>query len=48
MKLLATIDQHILAYWNTSPSERGWSYLATFVPLAALLCSIITEFIGVM
>lgn len=48
MKLLATIDQHILAYWNTAPSERGWTYLATFVPLAALLCSIISEFIGGM
>ena len=23
MKLLATIDQHILAYWNTAPQRTG-------------------------
>lgn len=48
MKLLATIDHHILAYWNTAPSERGWAYLATFVPLTALACSVISELIGGM
>lgn len=46
MKLLQTIDKHILAYWYTTPAERVWAYLATFVPLTALACSVISEFIG--
>lgn len=46
MKLLTTIDRCILSYWNTEPSERVWAYLATFVPLTALACSIASEFIG--
>ena len=46
MKLLAMVDHHILAYWNTAPGERVWAYLATFVPLTALACSVISEFIG--
>ena len=29
MKLLTTIDKHILSYWDTAPSERVWAYLAT-------------------
>ncbi|WLR79364.1 hypothetical protein [Limosilactobacillus reuteri] len=28
MKLLTTIDKHILSYWDTAPSERLWAYLA--------------------
>ncbi|UXE89766.1 hypothetical protein [Limosilactobacillus reuteri] len=37
MKLLVTIDKHILSYWNTAPSERLWAYLATLpVVLAAM------------
>ena len=46
MKLLATIDHRILSYWNTMPRDRVWAYLATFVPLTALVCSVISEFIG--
>lgn len=46
MKLLATVDHRILSYWNTAPGERVWAYLATFVPLTALACSVISEFVG--
>lgn len=43
MKLLQTIDKHILAYWYTTPAERAWAYLATFVPLTALIVATITQ-----
>lgn len=46
MKILATIDHRILNYWNTAPSERVWAYLVTFVPLTAMACSVISEFVG--
>lgn len=46
MKFLATIDHHVLSYWDTATDDRVWAYLATFVPLTALVCSIINEIIG--
>lgn len=46
MKLLHTIDNQILAFWYTAPSDRLWAYLATFVPVVAVICSIASEFIG--
>lgn len=44
MKLLATIDRHILAYWNTTPDERLWAYLAS-LPVAVLVLDAITQLI---
>lgn len=42
MKLLATIDRHILAYWNTEPDERLWAYLAT-MPILVLIIDAVTH-----
>lgn len=42
MKLLQTIDKHILAYWYTSPAERAWAYLAT-LPVVVLVLDAITQ-----
>ena len=42
MKVLQTIDNHILVFWFTAPEERAWAYLATFVPLTALAIELIT------
>ena len=42
MKLLQTIDKHILAYWYTSPEERLWAYLAT-LPAIVLVLDGITQ-----
>ncbi|WP_323075280.1 hypothetical protein [Limosilactobacillus reuteri] len=42
MKLLATIDKHILSYWDTAPSERLWAYLAT-LPLVVLVLDGISQ-----
>ena len=44
MKLLATIDRHILAYWNTAPDERLWAYLATF-PVVVLVFDSVAQII---
>lgn len=44
MKLLVTIDRHILAYWNTAPEDRLWAYLAS-LPVAALILDAITQLI---
>lgn len=44
MKLLATIDRHILAYWDTAPSERLWAYLAT-LPAVVLVIDLIMQLI---
>lgn len=44
MKLLATIDRHILAYWNTAPDERLWAYLATF-PVVVLVFDAVAQII---
>lgn len=44
MKILATIDRHILAYWNTAPDERLWAYLAT-LPAVVLVIDVIAQLI---
>lgn len=44
MKLLATIDRHILAYWNTAPSERLWAYLAS-LPVVVLVFDAVAQII---
>ena len=44
MKLLATIDKHILAYWNTAPSERIWAYLAS-LPVVVLVFDAVAQII---
>ena len=44
MKLLATIDRHILAYWNTAPSERIWAYLAN-LPVVVLVFDAVAQII---
>ena len=44
MKLLATIDKHILSYWDTAPSERLWAYLAT-LPVVLVAMNLITQLI---
>lgn len=44
MKLLLTIDRHILAYWNTAPEDRLWAYLAS-LPVAVLVLDAITQLI---
>ncbi|MBB1086821.1 hypothetical protein [Limosilactobacillus fastidiosus] len=44
MKLLATIDKHILAYWNTAPDERLCAYLAT-LPVAVLVIDAVAQII---
>lgn len=44
MKLLATIDKHILSYWNTAPSERLWAYLAT-LPVVLVAMNLIAQLI---
>lgn len=44
MKLLATIDRHILAYWNTAPEDRLWSYLAS-LPVAVLVFDAVAQII---
>lgn len=42
MKLFRTVDNQILAFWYTVPSERLWAYLAT-LPLAVLVIDAITH-----
>lgn len=44
MKLLATIDQHILAFWDTAPSDRLWAYLAS-TPVVILLIDAFTQLV---
>lgn len=44
MKLLATIDQHILVFWDTAPSERLWAYLAS-MPVVVLIIDALTHLI---
>lgn len=44
MKILATIDRHILACWDTAPSERLWAYLAT-LPAVVLVIDVIAQLI---
>lgn len=44
MKLLITIDKHILSYWDTAPSERVWAYLATF-PVVLVAMNLIAQLI---
>lgn len=43
MKLLRTIDNQILAFWYTASDERVWAYLATFVPVSALIVGLVTQ-----
>lgn len=43
MKALRTIDNQILAFWFTAPDERVWAYLATFVPVSALIIGLIVQ-----
>ena len=43
MKVLRTIDNQILAFWYTSPDERTWAYLATFVPAVAFIIGLATQ-----
>lgn len=42
MKILQTIDKHILAYWNTAEDERLWAYLAT-MPVLVLIVDAMTH-----
>ena len=44
MKLLTTIDKHILSYWDTAPSERVWAYLAT-LPVVLVAMNLIAQLI---
>lgn len=44
MKVLRTIDNQILMFWYTAPSDRLWAYLATFVPAAALIIGTVAQF----
>ena len=44
MKVLRTIDNQILAFWYTAPSDRFWAYLATFVPAVAFIIGTVTQF----
>ena len=44
MKLLTTIDKHILSYWDTAPSERVWAYLAT-LPAVLVAMNLIAQLI---
>ena len=44
MKLLTTIDKHILSYWGTAPSERLWAYLAT-LPVVLVAMNLIAQLI---
>lgn len=43
MKVLRTIDNQILAFWYTAPSDRLWAYLATFVPATAFIIGLMTQ-----
>ena len=43
MKVLRTIDNQILAFWYTTPSDRLWAYLATFVPATAFIIGLMTQ-----
>lgn len=38
--MLQKIDSKILAYWWTSPDQRLWAYLATFLPLLGIIVAI--------
>ena len=44
MKLLTTIDKHILSYWDTAPSERVWAYLVT-LPVVLVVINLIAQLI---
>ena len=44
MKLLTTIDKHILSYWDTAPSERVWAYLAT-LPVVLVAMNLLAQLI---
>lgn len=44
MKLLTTIDKHILNYWDTAPSERVWAYLVT-LPVVLVAMNLIAQLI---
>ncbi len=44
MKLLTTIDKHILSYWDTAPSERLWAYLVT-LPVVLVVINAVTQLI---
>ena len=44
MKLLTTIDKHILSYWDTAPSERVWAYLVT-LPVVLVAMNLIAQLI---
>jgi hypothetical protein len=44
MKALRTIDNQILAFWYTEPSDRLWAYLATFVPVTAFIIGTVAQF----
>lgn len=42
--MIAKIDQSILDFWFTSPNERAWAYLATFIPLLGATVGIASLF----
>ncbi len=44
MKLLTTIDKHILSYWDTAPSERLWAYLVT-LPVVLVVMNLLAQLI---
>ena len=44
MKLLTTIDKHILSYWDTAPSERVWAYLVT-LPVVLVAMNLLAQLI---
>ena len=44
MKLLTTIDKHILSYWDTAPSERLWAYLVT-LPVVLVAMNLLAQLI---
>ena len=44
MKLLTTIDKHILSYWDTAPSERLWAYRVT-LPVVLVAMNLLAQLI---
>ena len=38
--MLKRIDQAILSYWFTSPSQRLWAYMATIVPIVFVIAEL--------
>lgn len=40
--MLRKIDGKILDFWWTTPDERVWAYLGTFVPLLGLISGLLS------